>query len=243
LPSMRSWQAEFAAGRCNEVQSAYWKRKPSEEFYHIDSDPFEIRNLIRAPEHAARIAAMRDALRAEILGTRDTGFIPEGMFERLAGGRTIYDYAQSEAYPLERLLELADKASEGDSAHLPDLMAGLEDEHPLIRYWAATGCLILEEQAAPATRELNGLLADEWGEVRVVAAEAVAYLGGKDAALRTIATVLKSSNPHEALAAQNALEFMWKAGHAGLEEVQNLVRDLTFSEPGDRIPGYLLSID
>ncbi|MGN6544942.1 MAG: sulfatase family protein, partial [Aureliella sp.] len=33
MPSMRSWYRAFVEGRCNEVQAAYWKPKPSEEFY------------------------------------------------------------------------------------------------------------------------------------------------------------------------------------------------------------------
>jgi hypothetical protein len=90
---MRSWHAEFVAGRCNEVQAAYWKPKPPEEFYVLADDPFELTNRAGAPEYAAQFARLKAALRAEILATRDTGFIPEGMFPRLADERTIYEYA------------------------------------------------------------------------------------------------------------------------------------------------------
>jgi N-sulfoglucosamine sulfohydrolase len=45
-PSMRSWFAEFTAGRCNDVQAAYWRPKPSEEFYRLAGDPHELRNLV-----------------------------------------------------------------------------------------------------------------------------------------------------------------------------------------------------
>lgn len=240
-PSMRSWFAEFTAGRCNEVQSAYWKPKPGEEFYEIAGDPFELRNRIAEPEHAARIAKLRAALRAEILATRDTGFIPEGMFPKLAGGKTIYDYARSGAYPLARILDLADKASDRNAAHLPAFVAALDDPHPVIRYWAAAGCLILADKAEPAKAKLRELLNDEWPDMRVVAAEALAHLGEREAAVKTIADVLTTGNLHEALAAQNALDFLWQAGFVPLVQAQDLVRDLKFGEPGDRIPRYLLS--
>jgi arylsulfatase A-like enzyme len=240
-PSMRSWFAEFKAGRCNDVQSAYWKPKPSEEFYEIGSDPFEIRNRIADPQHAAQVAKQRAALRAEILTTRDTGFIPEGMFAKLAGERTIYDYAQSDAYPLARILDLADKASDRNTSHLTAFTAALDDPHPVIRYWAATGCLILQSKAEPAKAKLRTLLNDEWPDVQAVAAEAIAHLGENDAAVNTIAAVLKNGNLHESLAAQNALDFLWQAGLVPLAQAQELVRDLKFSEPGDRIPRYLLS--
>jgi arylsulfatase A-like enzyme len=241
MPSMRSWYAEFAAGRCSDVQAAYWKPKPPEEFYRLADDPFEIRNLIAEPQHAERLAKLRAALRTEILTTRDTGFIPEGMFQKLAGDRTIYDYAHSDAYPLERILDLADKASDRNAANVPEFIAALDDPHPVIRYWAATGCLILQDQAAPAKEKLRIRLADEWTDVRVVAAEAIAYLGEEEAAVKTIAAALKSDDLYESLAAQNALDFLWQAGHVTLSQAQDLVRGLDAGEPSDRIPRYLLN--
>ncbi len=240
-PSMRSWFAEFLAGRCNEAQAAYWKPKPAEEFYQIADDPFEIRNRIADPQHAARVATLRTALRNEMLKTRDTVFIPEGMFTKLAGKKTIYDYAQSKAYPLERLIDLADKASDRDIAHLPEFIAALDDTHPLIRYWAATGCLILGNKAGAAKAKLLLHLNDEWPDVRVVVAEAVAHLGEREAGVKVIGDVIRTGNAYEALAAQNALDFMWKDGLVTLADAQSLVRGLKLSEPADRIPEYLLS--
>ncbi|MBN2508278.1 MAG: sulfatase-like hydrolase/transferase [Verrucomicrobia bacterium] len=241
LPSMRSWFAEFAAGRCNEVQAAYWNPKPAEEFYEIASDPFEVRNRIAEPQHAARIARLRAALRADILATRDTGFIPEGMAARRAGDMPLHDWAHTDAYPLERILDLADKTGERNAAHLPALIAALGDSDPVLRYWAATGCLILAAEAGPAKAKLLALLDDPWADVRVTAAEALAHLGERDKALQTLAAVLKTGNLHEALAAQNALDSLRQAGLVPLAMARDLVRDLNFGEPGNRIPRYLLS--
>lgn len=240
LPSMRSWFEEYTAGRCDPVQAAFWQPKPGEELYQISSDPFEIKNLATTPAQAARLAAMRATLKAEILSTRDTGFIPEGMFKQLVGRKTLYDYAQSPAYPLERILTLADQAGERAPSHLPDFLAALDDRHPVVRYWAATGCLILKEKAAPAKSRLQALLADGSADVRVVAAEAVSYLGEAEAAVDCLAGVLKNGNPHEVLAAQNALDFMWQAGHVTLPEVKRLLAGTKSREPGDRIPRYFL---
>lgn len=240
-PSMRSWFGEYAAGRCNETQAAYWKPKCGEEFYQIAGDPFELHNRIADPELAGEIAKLRAALRSEILDTRDTGFIPEGMFEALSAGRTIYDYAQSDAYPLERILNLADQASDGRPEHLPAFLAALEDPHPVIRYWAATGCLILGGRAAPAKANLLARLEDEWRDVRVAAGEALAHLGETEAALRCLGGVIQSGNSYEVLAAQNALDFLSEAGLVPLAAAQELLRKVPPGEPGDRIPRYLLS--
>jgi N-sulfoglucosamine sulfohydrolase len=84
--------------------------------------------------------------------------------------------------------------------------------------------------------------------VRVVAAEAIALLGEREAAAQTIADVLKNGNQFEVIAAQNAIDFMWnaidfmwKAGTTTLAKAQSLVRDLQLTEPADHVPRYLLS--
>jgi N-sulfoglucosamine sulfohydrolase len=241
LPSMRSWHAEFKAGRCNEIQAAYWLPKPGEEFYQIANDPHEIRNLVADPSHADQVSRLRAALREEILTTRDAGFIPEGMAAALAAERTVYEYARSDDYPLERIVTLADLASEGDPAHLPELISALEDPHPVIRYWAATGCLILGQKASPAKAALLQTLADQWADTRLVAAEALAHLGETLAAAKAVTAVLDQGNPHEILAAQNTLDFMRQAGFVPLAVAQDMIRDFKGSEPNNRIPRHLLS--
>lgn len=240
-PSMRSWYAEFEAGRCNEVQSAYWKPKASEELYHTDADPYEVSNLVQQPDQKERLAKMRETLRAELLKTRDTAFIPEGMYRRLAGERTLYDYAQSADYPLERIIDLADAACSRDATHLPVLIKALSNPHPLIRYWAATGCLILQDKAISAKKALVELLQDDSRDNRVVAAEALAYLGEKEKALAAVKEVIQNGETYEVLAALNTLESMWRAGHITLVQTQEAVRGLNLNEPNNRIPEYLLS--
>ena len=243
LPSMRSWYAAYEAGECNDVQARYWQPKPPEELYDTAADPFEIENLAGNPAHAERLAAMRRALREEMLAIRDTGFLPEGMLTRLAAGSTAYDYAQSDAYPIERLVTLADRATARDAGRLGDLVEALADPHPAARYWGALGCLVLQEQAMPAKLPLLEALDDDWADVRVAAAEALGYLGESEAALEALEGVLERGNPYEVLAALNALDFMRQAGHVSLASAQEMVRDRELGEPGDRIPNYLLSLE
>lgn len=240
-PSMRSWHAEYVAGHCNEAQSAYWKPKAPEELYEIDKDVFEITNLAADAAQAERLNRMRAVLREEMLAARDTAFIPEGMYERLAGKGTLYEYAQSPAYPLERLMDLADAACSRDVAQLPRLQEGLSDANPLLRYWAATGCLVLQDKAAPAKEALQLLLKDEVANVRVVAAESLAWLGEKDAALAVLKEVANKGSSYEALAALNSIDFLHESRRISLEEARSAVRNLNMKEPNDRIPRYLLS--
>ena len=241
LPSMRSWHAAFLAGKCDPVQAAYWRAKPPEELYAVADDPHEIRNLAGRAEVAERQRALAAKLRAHLIATRDTGFIPEGMARRLAGSGDLITYARSPAYPVERVVDLANLAAARDPRHLAVLQASLADPHPVIRYWGAQGCLILGAKAAPVREVLRDCLRDEWADVRVAAAEALGHLGDLEAALATLGDVLKTGETGEVLAALNALDFLWLDGRAPLTRVQAMVRGLELAEPADRIPRHLLA--
>lgn len=240
-PSMRSWFAEYQAGRCNPAQSAYWQPKSGEELYDVSADPYDVNNLASMPEQGAQLREMEKLLRQEQLQTRDTGFIPEGMYTRLAGDKTLHDYARSSDYPLERIIDVANAASTGRVGDLPTLTNALVDPHPVIRYWGATGCLILKEKAAPAKERLLTLAkSDDCPDVRVVAAEALAWMQEQRVGLATLKEVIAKGNAYETLSALNALDFLTEAGHVPLEEAQAVVRGLTLKEPAGRIQHRLL---
>ncbi|TKJ38141.1 MAG: sulfatase [Planctomycetes bacterium B3_Pla] len=238
MPSMGSWYQAYLDGKCNPVQARYWQPKPSEEFYDIESDPYEVKNLIDDPRHAGRIARMRDALKRDIVRTRDIGFIPEGMFERLAASKTLYEYAQSDAYPIERIVEAANLAASRDVSRLGELLAACDDPHPVIRYWGATGCLILQKKAERAKSKLKDLLEDDWADVRVAAAEALSYLGETDLALRTMKPIIKGKEGFATLAALNALDFMLDAGNVSLDRILELIEGAKFKNVSSRMVAY-----
>lgn len=238
MPSMGSWYQAYVDGKCNPVQARYWQPKPSQEFYDIESDPYEINNLIDDPRYADEIAQLRETLRHDIVRTRDTGLIPEGMFDGLAGDKTLYEYAQSDAYPIEKIVEIANLAVSRDASVLSKLLAACDDPHPVIRYWGATGCLILQEKASPAKEKLKALLNDDWDDVRVVAAEALGYLGEADLAVRTMESIIDGKETFASLAALNALDYMQQAGHVSVKRIQQIVKGKRFKDVSGRMVEY-----
>lgn len=241
-PSMRSWFEEYKEGRCNEVQSRYWQPKPHEELYDIESDPYELNNLAE-DNHGVKIVELRNLLRANAVLRRDVGFIPEGMYPALAGDRTIYEYGQSVAYPIERVVDLADKATSRSPHFMDELKIAAGDSHPVIRYWAAVGFLVLGQSATVAKAEVTRLLDDPSLDVRVVAAEAIAHLGDVDQAVATLAEVLRRGNTYEILAAQNATEYLSVDGLITLEQARAMLKsEGKLDEPTDRIPQYLETV-
>lgn len=242
MPSMGSWNQAYLDGKCNPVQARYWQPKPSEEFYDIESDPYEIKNLIDNPRYADDIARMRKTLKQDIIRTRDIGFIPEGMFERLAEEKTLYEYAQSEEYPIERIVETANLAASRDTSSLDKLITACNDPHPVIRYWGATGCLILQKKTAPAKEKLKALLKDEWMDIRVVAAETLSYLGETDQALQTMKPIIRGKETFATLAALNALDFMHEAGNVSLDQILGLIEGLEFKDVSGRMVEYFQAL-
>ena len=59
---------------------------------------------------------------------------------------------------------------------------------------------------------------------------------------RTPPALTGHAQHYEVLAALNSGEYVWRTGHAPLARVPAIVRNLTISEPADRIPRYLLNV-
>ena len=238
MPSMGSWYQAFLAGKCNPAQARYWQTKPGEELYDTKSDPHEINNRIGDRNLINIRIRLQKALGDDIVRTKDTGFIPEGMITTLAGNKTLYDYAQSDAYPIEKILAVANLATDRNSASIDKLITACNDKHPVIRYWAATGLLILQDKAAPAKGKLISLLEDKYPDIRIVAAEALSYLGETQLALKTLEPIIKSKEEFLALPALNALDFMQQAGHVSIKRIQKLIEGVKFKTTPERMADY-----
>ncbi|GAA1642043.1 HEAT repeat domain-containing protein [Actinoplanes couchii] len=169
----QEWEQAHLDGTLNTVQDRFWRPKPAEELYDLHADPDEVVNLATDPAHRATLDRLRAALDQHLLDVVDNGFIPEG--SPLEG----YDASRAPgAYPLARVLDLAGAAILRDPARIPAFTAGLADPNEVIRYWAATGLLILADRATPAAETLAARFAVEASpQVKVVIAESLTLLG------------------------------------------------------------------
>src|SRR5690606_23486164 len=60
--TMQVWRRWNEEGRLNEIQKAFFApRKPAEELYDSEADPFETKNLAGDPRHAGKLKALRAA--------------------------------------------------------------------------------------------------------------------------------------------------------------------------------------
>jgi arylsulfatase A-like enzyme len=77
-PTLRILHQLHAAGKLNAVQQQFMvPARPGIEFYDLQSDPHEVRNLAQDPAHRERAARMGKLLDDWIRETRDQGEVPE----------------------------------------------------------------------------------------------------------------------------------------------------------------------
>jgi hypothetical protein len=168
--------------------------QPTEELYHTEQDPWELNNLVNDPEHQDRLALMRGATLDKMREIGDTGLVPESMYESLSKDGTVYDYVHNKDFPYEEVLQIALAAGDGGSGVLQKLRAAMKHDHPVMRYWGATGCTIQGEAAAAAMSQLKKLLEDPSPSVCVAADEALYVLGDKQTGFNGLIDILKETD-------------------------------------------------
>ena len=189
-PSMQAWENAFQQGETNRIQSRFFAPKVQEELYDIHKDPHCIHNLALDPANAGLVRGYRKKVTDQMNKTFDTGVIPEALMMELSKGSTPYNYAHELGKNYSDILNAALLATAGKRENLSQLQAMLNHDHPAIRYWGATGCVVLREGAMELKDPLISLLDDEHITVRIVAAEALYKLGENRKALQTLQNIL-----------------------------------------------------
>lgn len=210
-PSMASWEKAYKAGKCNEVQERFFLPKPSEELYDVINDPHNINNLVDDPAYEDKLKEMRAACHNWMLQIHDTALLPEGEMVKMAADNnlTIYELVRQEDFPTEKLLDVAEYATQRKIAHLPKLLELTKSEHSAVRYWAISGLLLLGDITKAPVQELLRLLEDDSYYVRVVAAETLYHhYGLKAEALAIFQEALRHEEEMVRVKALNSMEYI-----------------------------------
>jgi N-sulfoglucosamine sulfohydrolase len=193
IPAAPAWEQYHREGKTDAVTGRFFEPRVSEEFYDTVADFDNVRNLIDAPEHQAKIAEMRQAMRRMQLELYDSGLLPESMRMRRAAehGLTIYEMVRdSTIYPLESYLDAADLALARNPNNLAAFVQGLGDSDACIRYWSVVGLLLLDKNATPAAETLKSALDDQADEVKMLAAWALVKIGQREHGLTALRDML-----------------------------------------------------
>ncbi|MDF1850125.1 MAG: sulfatase-like hydrolase/transferase [Verrucomicrobiales bacterium] len=245
-PTTRVWHDMFHAGELNEAQSHFWKKKPTEELYDLQTDPDEVNNLADSPEHQEVLKQMRAAHIDWEKEIRDIGFLPEAEIHARskAAGVTPYEMGQDpEMYDFDTVFAAAQLATSQKADDIPAIVDLLESENLAARYWGATGLLIQEKAGVEAGHdELVAALDDESASVAIVAAEALARFGPESGRTKAVEVLLShanqgTGNTFEAILANNAIDYVDDLALPYLDQIKKLP-----TKPGTDTPrasGYV----
>jgi hypothetical protein len=222
----QSWAQMAREGKLTPATSQFWGEKPTEELYDTLIDPHSVKNLARDPSCRVTLERMRVALNRRVLDLKDNGFIPES--SALEG----YDASHKEgAYPLDKVLRLANLASERKEPNLSTLIEALADPCESIRWWAAQGCTMLGKKGAQAETALRKRFDDPSGAVQIAAAEAFARIGKLEEALPVLERWLdNSSSPWFGLQAANILDRLGESARPALPSMRKVLKRLVDKE-------------
>ena len=197
-------------GKLNEQQARpFATRRPPEELYDLDSDPYELVNLALDPKHQKKLLAMRKILFQKMIETRDVGLIPEPILEDLGreAGNKYKVFLDND--PRDQICRLIDVITSGEANNVAKLLEYTKSPDPSTRYWATVWLGVNKTADSKAT--LLKLTADPVPSIRVAAAQALCKLGE----LSQLKLLIKHINDPNLLVGMFALRAIEELGDAG----------------------------
>ena len=197
-------------GKLNEQQARpFAPRRPPEELYDLDSDPYELVNLALEPKHQNNLLAMRKVLIQKMIETRDVGLIPEPILEDLGreAGNKYKVFLDND--PSHQTSRLIDVITSGEANNVAKLLEYTKSPDPSTRYWAAVWLGVNEATQGKAM--LLKLTTDRVPAIRVAAAQALYRLGD----LSKLIILFDHINDPNLLVGMFALRAIEELGEAG----------------------------
>ncbi|MDR1491475.1 MAG: sulfatase-like hydrolase/transferase [Planctomycetaceae bacterium] len=223
-PMTQTWRELYRQNKLPEHQKFFWELKPTEELYDLQSDPFEINNLVSSEEYCSKLEELQTARRQISLEIRDVQFFQESILLRRAEKSTPYDFGCSLSRKNYSAVVLAAEAATDRNTATQKILDLAENSEEAIRYWAAVGILLRLADAAGvdgkrptnATSKLfaefkstvSNLLKDSSPSVQIVAAEILGRFGTNDdvdAAVRLLLSLTHFDKTPDAILSQSAL--------------------------------------
>lgn len=240
----RAYEAAYEQGKTDAIQAQFYLPKPGEQFFDTEVDPWQVDNLADQSTMEIRREKLSKELDRWMVETRDVGLIPEPMFHEFAGENrdyaTLYEFAQSKAYPIRKILDAAKFASTPSTENLLRLVTYLQDPNPIIRFWGAYGVFLRKEQGSFLQNHLKKMIReDELAANRIMAAQALGLSGDPDTAFEAIMQEANATdNGYVLLQALQAFQYSHTDDRLRMNDWQRF-KDKGFAEgdPGSEL-GY-----
>jgi hypothetical protein len=232
----------------NEVQMQWMAdRRPAEEFYDLENDPWETKNLSDDPEYASIKIRLEKALEDWMIQTRDTGLLPEPLLIKLAkeyGSEYAIFQQPGGKERVKLLLQLATIASEPKQSDKAVIYNALESDDPAGRYWALIALGRLKPHKDKDIQKFQKAAADTDASVRIAAARSLYWADRKKQAVGLIENELKHYDQQEEVLhfALDVLKSIGPDASSALNTVKQLSAVRKDSEYINWIAKYLVGI-
>ena len=219
---------DLADSVLNPLQRSLFEPRPAEVLYDTQQDPWETQNLANSPDQRSRLDSMREALKENILRSRDVLFLPEYELEQLTPSTTPYAFRQDTVrYPLREIYAAASLSGRRGQSVVKQQITLLEDPNQVIRYWAMVGLRSQPpELLAPYRATLSRAMQDTYPPVAIAAAAIVYDLFGERKAETQLKQYVRDNNASLALMAINYLLYV-QHPTPFVDAVQTVVADET----------------
>ncbi len=228
----RAWKKAWQEGKIDDSHKIIWQSdQVVEELFDLQSDPWEVKNLVAAPEQEALLKSLREKLKATMVESRDTGIIPEAMFAELSSGKAVSEYLDRNAGEMKAYVELAFLATDRNPKNLDYLVSGLSSASPIMRFWSCHGLMLLGKSAASSEPQLMKLLNDQSSAIRLTSACALFRMGKNDAAKNAlIAELTKEKDEFALLYALNTIIYCKLSHEVPKKWIKSILNDKTRGE-------------
>jgi hypothetical protein len=245
---MKEMRQLHAKGMLNKVQACWMvDRRPPEELYDLEKDPWETKNLSDDPEYARVKQRLENVLEDWMIQTRDTGLLPEPLLKKEAEeyGSEYAIFQQHDGKErVKKLLQLAIIASEPKESDRTAIYEAFESDDPAGRYWALTALGQLRSHDVKDIPKFQKGTTDTDASVRIATMRSLYWAGRKEQAVELIEKELKNIDQLEVVLhfALDALKSMGLDACSALETVKHLSVVKKDSENISWMVNYLIRI-
>lgn len=180
------------------------EKKPDEELFDLENDPYELNNLAGDPEFQEKLTEMREAHAQWSDQSKDAGLIPETIMRawEAESNATIFEILRAKDVPIDEIREAA------LGKETAQLMNSLSHKNEAVRYWSAISLGNTDElqNHQKAVDLLYESLKDEVPAVRIAVSRALCKIGSLDASLPLLVEELDSDDEWVRLLAAQVLD-------------------------------------
>ncbi|WP_237048861.1 sulfatase-like hydrolase/transferase [Limihaloglobus sulfuriphilus] len=185
-------------GKLNAVQAQWMAdRRPFEELYDLENDPWETKNLADDPQYSIRKKRLQTALYNWMVDTRDTGLLPEpemALETQRCGSEYEIFHSPEGKERVVRLLNIANVSSNPSDSDRPLINNALDSKDASERYWAVLALGEMDKPGKNGIKNLENALNDESTSVRIAAAQSLYFHGREKTAADSLIKELYAKN-------------------------------------------------